>query len=127
MHVAEILSKQNLDMTFCYISGALTDSSEKGRSMWARVKGKTENDLMKLHFKKVFAFRPAFLKATLGQKNLLAAYKYFIWLYPILKVIASYSTSSLAQVGQAMIAVTRNGYSKNIIEVEDIKIIAPLT
>lgn len=69
MHLAEILSKQNSDMTFCYISGAGTDSSGKGRLNWARVKGKTENDLMKLPFKKVFAFRPGFMRPTKGLKN----------------------------------------------------------
>src|SRR6266508_2253769 len=62
MHVAETLSRHNPDMTFCYISGAGTDSTEKGRIMWARVKGKTENDLMKLPFRDVFAFRPGFIK-----------------------------------------------------------------
>ena len=61
MKMAEILSQNNPDMTFCYISGAGTDSTEKGRVNWARVKGKTENDLMKLPFKKVFAFRFYFL------------------------------------------------------------------
>src|SRR6195952_3408401 len=74
MHVAETLSKLNMDMVFCYISGANTDSTEKGRSMWARVKGKTENDLMKLPFEQVFAFRPGFMRATEGQKNLLPYY-----------------------------------------------------
>jgi hypothetical protein len=124
MHMAEILSKQNADMTFCYVSGSGTDSSEKGRSMWARVKGKTENDLMKLPFKQVFAFRPAFMKATPGQKNLLPAYKYFSWMYPILKVIAPNTASTLAQVGQAMIQATQKGYHTNVIEVKDIKILA---
>ncbi len=124
MHVAEILSKQNADMTFCYVSGAGTDSTEKGRSMWARVKGKTENDLMKLPFKQVFAFRPAFMKATPGQKNLLSAYKYFSWMYPILKVIAPNAASTLAQVGQAMIHATQKGYHSKVIEVKDIKILA---
>ena len=61
MHVASILSNQNSQMVFCYISGAHTDSTEKGRSMWARVKGKTENDLQKLPFKKVYNFRPAII------------------------------------------------------------------
>src|SRR5215217_5837561 len=66
MHVAEVLSSQNPDMTFCYVSGAGTDSSENGRSMWARVKGKTENDLMKLPFRQVFAFRPGIMSSSPG-------------------------------------------------------------
>ena len=71
MHVAETLCKVNKDMTFCYISGAGTDSTEKGKTMWARVKGKTENDLMKLPFKKVYNFRPGYLHPTKGLKNTL--------------------------------------------------------
>src|SRR4030095_12987760 len=66
MGVARILVEQNPQMIFCYISGANTDSTEKGRSMWARVKGKTENDLMKLPFKKVYAFRPGYMQPTPG-------------------------------------------------------------
>jgi uncharacterized protein YbjT (DUF2867 family) len=69
LNVAQTLSKCNPDMTFCYVSGASTDSTEKGRSMWARVKGKTENDLMKLPFKQVFAFRPGYMHPTPGLKN----------------------------------------------------------
>ena len=66
LHVAEILVQQNRNMVFCYISGSGTDSTEKGRMMWARVKGKTENDLMKLPFKKVYAFRPGYMHPTKG-------------------------------------------------------------
>src|SRR6185436_12655775 len=69
LHVATILSKLNRDMTFCYVSGSGTDSTEKGKTMWARVKGKTENDLMKLPFKQVYNFRPGFMKPTPGLKN----------------------------------------------------------
>jgi uncharacterized protein YbjT (DUF2867 family) len=69
MHMAEILANQNPDMTFCYVSGAGTDSTEKGRMSWARIKGKTENDLMKLPFKKVFAFRPGFMLPAKGAKT----------------------------------------------------------
>lgn len=120
MHIAELLSRQNPGMTFCYVSGAGTDSSERGRIMWARVKGKTENDLGRLPFDQSFAFRPGFLKATEGQKNLLSLYKYFGWLYPILKAVYPNGASTLKQLGQAMINVTKYGYDKRIIEVKDI-------
>ena len=73
-------------MTFCYISGAGTDSTEKGKLNWARVKGKTENDLMKLPFKKVFAFRPGFLQPTKGLKNVHRYYGVFVFLYPVLRI-----------------------------------------
>src|ERR1039457_5184587 len=85
MNVARTLSKVNKNMVFCYVSGAATDSTEKGRMMWARVKGKTENDLMKLPFKAAYAFRPSFMKPTQGQKNTLSYYKYVGWMYPVFR------------------------------------------
>ena len=124
MHVASILADRNPEMVFCYVSGAGTDSSEKGKLMWARVKGKTENDLMKLPFRKVYAFRPGAMIATPGQKNILTAYKYFSWMFPILKLLFPNSICTLEQVAQAMIAVTVTGYEKQHIEVKDIKCIA---
>ena len=124
MHAGETLSRLNKDMTFCYVSGAGTDSTEKGKSMWARVKGKTENDLMKLPFAQVFAFRPGLMKATEGQKNLLPLYKYFSWLYPVIKTFFPKMACTLADVGQAMINATRFGYDKQVIEVEDILVLA---
>lgn len=69
MHVAETLSKVNRDMTFCYVSGAGTDSTEQRRSAWGRIKGKTENDLSKLPFRRVFNFRPGFIKPTEELRN----------------------------------------------------------
>jgi hypothetical protein len=74
-------------MTFAYISGAGTDSSEKGRLMWARVKGRTENELMKLPFKQVLAFRPGAMKHTEGQKNLSRMNRVLSWLYPAFKTL----------------------------------------
>lgn len=124
LHVAQTLSKLNPDMTFCYVSGAHTDSTEKGSSMWARVKGKTENDLMKLPFKQVFAFRPGLMKASKGQKNLPALYRYLSWLYPVLHLIFPSSSCTLAEVGQAMIHVTLRGLKQHILEVKDIVAVA---
>jgi uncharacterized protein YbjT (DUF2867 family) len=124
MNFAGLLSRYNPQMTFCYISGASTDGTEKGRMMWARVKGKTENDLMKLPFKAVYAFRPGMMKATPGQKNLLPAYKYFAWLYPLLKLVVPNSASTLKEVARAMIEVSLHGYEKKVVEVMDILILA---
>jgi uncharacterized protein YbjT (DUF2867 family) len=121
MGFAKSLVKWNAGMTFCYVSGRGTDSSEKSRLHWARVKGKTENDLQKLGFRQVFLFRPAMLKATEGSKNTPAIYKWLRWLVPILETFFPGSISSLAQLGQAMIQVSKNGYDKNILEVSDIK------
>lgn len=124
MHVAEVLSKQNSNMTFCYISGAGTDSSENGRQMWARIKGKTENDLMKLPFKKVYNFRPGIISPTKGLKNTLSFYKWLGWLLPVIRVISPNFISSLKELGLAMINASRLGYEKQILEVKDIKELA---
>jgi hypothetical protein len=120
MSVAKTLSKMNADMTFCYISGKGTDSSEQGRLMWARVKGKTENDLMKLPFKRVYAFRPGMLRATEGMKNTLKYYKYIGWLYPLLRFLYPSGVSTLKELGRAMIYVSMHGFDKPILDVKDI-------
>ena len=120
MHVAESLSKLNRDMTFCYVSGAGTDSSEKGRQAWARVKGKTENDLMKLPFQKVYAFRPGFIKSFDGLKNTHKFYKYISWLFPIGRAIYPSGFCTLEEMGKAMIHVVTKGYHKAILEGKDI-------
>ena len=111
-------------MTFAYISGAGTDSSEKGRLMWARVKGKTENDLMKLPFKQVFAFRPGAMKYTEGQKNISKLNKFLSWLYPAFKTLFPNTANTVRELGQAMIYAAQNGYKKKVVEVSDIKILA---
>jgi uncharacterized protein YbjT (DUF2867 family) len=120
MHVAETVSRLNTDMTFCYVSGGGTDSSERGRSMWARVKGKTENHLMQLPFKKAHMFRPGFMQPTTGQKNTLKLYMYISWLYPFLRFIFPAYVCTLKEVGLAMINTVNKNYPKNILEVKDI-------
>jgi uncharacterized protein YbjT (DUF2867 family) len=120
MHVAQTLSNLNPGMIFCYISGAGTDSTEKGRIMWARVKGKTENDLAKLPFKKVYNFRPAVLQSAKGLKNTLPYYKYFGWLFPIIRTLAPKYICTLQELGMAMINSATKGYNKQILEVKDI-------
>ena len=120
MNFAETVLKQNPGMVFCYISGASTDSSEKGRMMWARVKGKTENDLMKLSFKKAYNFRPGIIKPTKGLKNTLKFYKYLGWLIPVIRIFGPNSIVSLKQLGLAMINAATKGYEKQVLEVKDI-------
>lgn len=124
LNFAQTVVRHNSDMVFCYISGTGTDSTEKGRLMWARVKGKTENDLMKLPFKAVYNFRPGFMKPTPGLKRTLKAYKYMGWLFPVIRLLMPDKLSTLRQVGLAMINAAKGGYEKNIIEVRDIKILA---
>lgn len=124
MHVAKTLSAQNTDMIFCYISGRGTDSSENGKMMWARIKGKTENDLVKLPFKSVYNFRPGILIPTKGLRNTLPYYRYFIWLLPVIKVLAPNYICSLKELGTAMINAVTKGYEKPILEIKDIHIVA---
>ncbi|QHV96918.1 NAD-dependent epimerase/dehydratase family protein [Spirosoma endbachense] len=124
LRVAELLAKLNPDMTFGYISGAATDSTEQGRSMWARVKGATENALMRLPFKKAYMFRPGFLRATKGLRNKLSYYKYVAWLYPIGRALYPAGFSTLQELGLAMIKSVSLGYEKPILEVKDIVALA---
>ncbi len=120
LHVAQVLSKHNPEMTFCYVSGAATDTTEKGKMMWARVKGKTENDLQKLPFKKVYLFRPGYMNPTKGLKNTLKYYKYISWLYPFLRLVFPSGVSTLKELGLAMINSALMGYEKPVLEVKDI-------
>jgi len=119
-HFANVLLHQNPQLTFIYVSGAATDSTEKGRLMWARVKGRTENALARMPFKNVYLFRPGFMKLTPGQKNALKLYKYVGWMFPFFKLVFPNSTSTLKQVGQAMINSVIRGSDKQILEVRDI-------
>ena len=121
LHVATLLSQLNPQMTFCYISGAGTDSSENGKMMWARVKGKTENALKKLPLKKVYHFRPGLLQPTPGLKNTLPYYRYINWLLPVVNLLAPKYISTLKKLGKAMITAASKGYEKDVLEVEDIK------
>jgi uncharacterized protein YbjT (DUF2867 family) len=118
MNFATTLVSGNPEMTFCYISGAGTN--EKGRMMWSRVKGKTENDLTRLRFARVYNFRPGIIKPTKGLKNTLSFYNYLGWLIPVLKLIAPGNVCSLQEIGLAMINAAIKGYQKQVLEVRDI-------
>jgi len=120
IQAARTLSGFNPDMTFCYISGTGTDSSEKGRLMWARVKGKTENHLTRFPFKAVYLFRPGLMKPTKGQKNVKPFFKVLGLLYPLWKVLSPKNVCTLEEVGLAMIQASQTGYTKQILENKDI-------
>lgn len=120
MAAASVLSRLNSDMTFCYVSGTGTDSSEKGRTMWARVKGKTENDLAKLPFKAAFAFRPGYIKPIKGLKNAFAASRFIGLFYPIVQFFFSKYVCTLEDLGLAMIQSAIIGYPHRILENKDI-------
>lgn len=121
---AETLARLNPGMTFTYVSGAGTDSSEKGRTMWARVKGRTENALLGLPFKAAYMFRPGFIQPLHGIRSKTALYQTLYSLTapitPLLrKLFPSYITST-EQVGKAMLHVAKYGYPKPILEMKDI-------
>ncbi len=120
INFANTLVKLNPQMTFCYVSGMGTDSTEKGRTMWARVKGKTENDLLKLGFKDAFMFRPGYIQPTKGLKNTYKAYKIFAPFYPIIKLLIPKYSTTMKELGLAMINVTLFGSDKRILECRDI-------
>ena len=124
MHVARVLLEDNPEMVFCYVSGAGTDSTEQGRQMWARVKGRTENHLAALGFKAEYNFRPGVIKPMKGMQNTLSFYKYLGWLIPAIRAIAPKLVITLREIGQAMIEATRNGYPKTVLEVTDIRVLA---
>jgi uncharacterized protein YbjT (DUF2867 family) len=124
MAAAATLAKLNPGMVFVYVTGAGTDSTEQGRSMWARVKGKTENDLLKLPFKAAYMFRPAAIQPLHGVKSKTAWYQaLYIVAAPLLtllnRVAPKYVTTT-EQLGRAMIKVARAGYPKPVLESEDI-------
>lgn len=118
LHVAKTLSQLNPDMVFTFVTGQGTDSTEHGKIMWARVKGKTENALMQLPFKGQYNFRPGFMKHFKEQKNVKTILKVVSWFFPILFPKQSLT---LQEVGRAMIQVVNKGYSKNVLEIQDIK------
>jgi uncharacterized protein YbjT (DUF2867 family) len=119
LNFARQLAGPNPKMTFCYVTGAGTDSSEQGRVAWARVKGATENALMQL-FKHSYMFRPGFMKPTRGQKNTKGYYKFIAWLYPIGRALYPSAFCTLQEVGRAMINAVGRGYPKPILDVQDI-------
>ncbi len=121
---AETLARLNPAMTFIYVSGAGTDSTERGRSMWARLKGQTENALLRLPFKAAYMFRPAFIQPLHGIKSKTALYRIpLILLAPIvpllMKLSPKYVTTTEA-IGRAMIKAARQGAPKRVLESQDI-------
>jgi hypothetical protein len=108
-------------MVFTYVSGSHTDSSEKGKTMWARVKGRTENVLTRLAFKAVYNFRPGAMLPFPGQRNWKGVYKFIVG---IIQLLSPKNVLSMQEVGQAMINAVKNGYPKQILEIADIRALA---
>jgi len=126
--LAKTLFELNPQMTFNYVSGQGTDSSEKSRMMWARVKGKTENDLLKLGFKQAFMFRPGMIIPLRGIKSRTKSYQfmydYFMWLVKGTKVVSPNSVVDTTQIGLAMINSMLKGYTEKILKPKDMIILS---
>ena len=127
LSVARTLARLNPAMTFLYVSGAGTDSSEKGRSMWARVKGRTENALLLLPFRSAYMFRPGFIQPLHGIRSKTRVYQFLYDvlapIQPLLKGRLPKYITTTEQLGRAMITVAKNGYPKPILESLDINAI----
>jgi uncharacterized protein YbjT (DUF2867 family) len=122
---AQTLSRLNGGMTFIYVSGAGTDSSEKGRVMWARVKGKTENAILRLPFKGAYMFRPGVIQPMHGERSKTAAYRILYGLtkplFPLLRGLFPKYVLTTEQIGRAMIHAARQGAPKRVLEIADIQ------
>jgi len=125
---AQALSRLNPEMTFIYVSGTGTDSTEQGRIMWARVKGKTENELMKLPFEAAYMFRPAYIQPLDGIQSRTKAYRvlYSIAgpLFPALQALFPRYVTTTEKVGLAMLQVAKQGNSQPLLENDDINRLA---
>ena len=120
LNFANTLLKLNPELTFCYVSGTGTDSTEMGKTMWARVKGKTENDLLKLPFKAAYMFRPGYIQPVKGLKNTKGAYKLLAPFYPLWNFLFPKYIVRLEEIGNAMINVVKFGSDKTVLECKDI-------
>lgn len=118
------LARLNPNMVFVYVSGAGTDSTAQGRSMWARVKGETENALLRLPFRAAYMFRPAYIHPAHGERSRTRSYRILYgataWLFPVLRRLFPNSVTTTEQVGRAMLRVAREGAPKQRLENDDI-------
>ena len=122
LRFAETLARVNPKMVFTHVTGAGTDGTEKGRVMWARVKGRAENALMRLPFAAVYNFRPGLMKPTRGQRSIKTLYRVLLVLLPIMRLF--FRTLTLEQVGRAMIHAVTKGSDKHVLEIADIAALA---
>ena len=124
VHFAETVLRMNPSLLFTYVSGTGTDSTGKGRVMWARVKGRTENTLLSMPFRDAYMFRPGYIQPMKGIRSSTALYNalYVIFkpLYPLMKALTPNSITSTVQVGRAMIRVAEDGYPEKILHAREI-------
>ncbi len=126
--IAQVLAQQNPQMVFLYISGAGTDSSERSKTMWARVKGRTENDLLREPFRAAYMLRPGYIQPMHGVKSKTPLYRVFYvvlsWLYPVIRLVARKYAITTEDLGRAMIQIAKSGAPKHVLENSDIEALA---
>lgn len=122
--VAETLVRLDPDITFVYVSGTGTDSTERGRVMWARVKGRTENALLRLHFRAAYMLRPGVIIPMYGARSKTRLYRVFYTvlgpLLPAVKALFPRSVITTEHLGRVMLRLARSGYSKHVLEMADL-------
>jgi uncharacterized protein YbjT (DUF2867 family) len=126
--VAQVLAQQNPQMIFEYVSGTGTDSTERGKSMWARVKGRTENELLREPFRAAYMMRPGYIQPMHGVKSKTPLYRVFYvmlsWLYPVIRLFARKYAITTEDLGRGMIKIAKSGAPKTILENSDIEALA---
>jgi uncharacterized protein YbjT (DUF2867 family) len=127
LSVAQVLARLNPAMTFIYVSGSGTDSSERGRSMWARVKGRTENELLRMPFRAAYMLRPGFIVPLDGIESKTRSYRFF---YAVLKPVMPLfrrwfprSVLTSREIGQVMLIAARQASAKRVLETADMRAI----
>jgi len=128
MAAARVMVAANPNMTFCYVSGVGTDSTERGRTMWARVKGQTENALLTLGFKAAYMFRPGYIQPIGDVQSktgwVQTAYDIARPLYPLIHRLLPNNSTTTSNLGRAMIQVAVAGYSKQVLYSADFNTLA---
>ena len=128
--VAHVLAQQNPQMVFLYVSGAGTNSTERSKTMWARVKGRTENDLLREPFRAAYMLRPGYIQPMHGVKSKTPLYRVFYvvlsWLYPVIRLVARKYAITTEDLGRAMIQIAKSGGPKHILENSDIEALASM-
>jgi uncharacterized protein YbjT (DUF2867 family) len=115
---AQTLARLNPNLVLVHVSGSHTDGTEQGKVMWARVKGKAENALMRLPFRGVYNMRPGLMKPVIGQRNLKRSYRFMLAFYPVMNLF--FPGLTLNQVGRAMLRCASDGAPKQVLEPADI-------
>jgi uncharacterized protein YbjT (DUF2867 family) len=124
VHFAEVLARRNPGMVFCHVSGASTDSTEQGKVMWARVKGRAENAVLKLPFKHAHNFRPGLMTPVPGQQHVKTLYRVLLTPMPLWRLVFRGKIISLSELGRAMIHAVGASDAAKVLEVADIKALA---